>query len=141
MPTPRDHIAISVVGARIFVIGGRLGTFARNMGNNEEYDPRTDTWTERAALPTPRSGIAAGVVDGKIYVFGGESTVGTFDDNERYDPTTDTWEAVAPLPTARHGLGVVASGNRIYVLAGGQTPGGSQSGLSEVFFVREETGE
>jgi N-acetylneuraminic acid mutarotase len=129
-----------VVGGKIYVTGGRLGSFARNLGDNEEYDPRTDRWVKKAPLPTPRSGIAAVVADGKIYVFGGESTEGTFTANEQYDPATDSWRTMPPLPTARHGLGAVALGNRIYVLAGGPTPGGSQSALNEVFIVLPRAG-
>jgi N-acetylneuraminic acid mutarotase len=139
MPTPRDHLAIAVVGGKIYVIGGRLGSFARNLGDTEEYDPKTDRWVKKAPIPTPRSGIAAAVADGKIHVFGGEALEGTFDANERYDPGTDSWKAAPPLPTARHGLGAIALGNRIYVLAGGPTPGGSQSALNEVFIALQST--
>ena len=139
MPSPRDHIAISVVGGKIYVIGGRLGTFARNLGDNQRYDPKTDTWVKKASLPTPRSGIAGAVIDAKIYVFGGEGVEGTFITNERYDASTDTWEVMPPLPTARHGLGAVALGDRIYVLAGGPRPGGSRSALNEVFIVLRNT--
>jgi N-acetylneuraminic acid mutarotase len=135
MPTPRDHLAVSVVEGKVYVTGGRLGTFARNLAANEKYDLGTDSWSKVAPLPTPRSGIASAVVDGRIYVFGGEAVEGTFEANERYDPGTDTWKGAPPLPTARHGLSAVALDNRIYVLAGGPTPGGSQSALNEVFIV------
>ena len=135
MPTARDHIAAAVVDEKIYVFGGRLGSFARNLAANESYDPEADSWTERALLPTPRSGIAAASYRGQVYVFGGEAVGGTFDQNERYDPEADTWSIVTALPTARHGLGGVTLGNRIYVVAGGTTPGGSSSGLNEVFIV------
>ena len=44
------------------------------------------------------------------------------------------------MPTARHGLGVAEVGNRLYVLAGGLTPGGSSSGINEVFIVLSDAG-
>ena len=135
MPTPRDHIAVAVTDEKIYVFGGRLGTFARNLATTEEYHPGSDSWTPRAPLPTARSGIAAGTFQGLIYVFGGEAVEGTFDENERYNPGADAWATAPPMPTARHGLGAAVLGNRIYVMAGGTTPGGSSSGLNEVFIV------
>lgn len=135
MPTPRDHIGVTVSDRKIYVLGGRLGTFARNLATTEEYDPQNDTWRQLASMPSARSGIGAGTFRGSIYVFGGESLDGTFDANERYEPGVDDWEAAPSMPTARHGLGVAVVGNRIFVLAGGRTPGGSSSGLNEVFMV------
>ena len=129
----RDHVAISVVDGRIYVIGGRLRSFAINLVKNEVYDPSTNRWEEKSPLPSRRSGIAGATVNGKVYVFGGEGVNGTFDENERYNPITDSWQTMPPMPTARHGLGAAALGSRIYVLAGGLTPGGSRSTLNEVF--------
>lgn len=139
MLSPRDHMAVSVVEGKIYVAGGRLGSFAINHSGNEEYDPTTDTWVKKAPLPTARSGITAAAVQGRIYVFGGEEVEGTFEANERYSPGADSWKAMPPLPTARHGLGAVALGDRIYALAGGPTPGGSSSAINEVFIVLRET--
>ena len=135
MPTPRDHLAVSVVAGKINVIGGRLGSYDRNLEANEVYDPSMDSWSTQAPLPTVRSGIASATVDHKVFVLGGESTQRAFYENESYDPLLDTWETMPQLPTARHGLGAVAIGNRIYVLAGGPTPGGSASSRNELFIV------
>ena len=134
MPTGRDHVATAVVDGKIYVVGGRLGSMARNVDHNEEYDPGSDSWASKPALPTARSGIAAAVVEGTLYVFGGERPRSTFDTNESYAPG-GSWGEGTPMPTARHGHGAVALDNRIYVLAGGPEPGGSQSALNEVFIV------
>ncbi|MFQ5894520.1 MAG: Kelch repeat-containing protein [Nitrospinota bacterium] len=133
MPTPRDHLAAGAVGGRLYVIGGRLGSYARNLDANEAYDPKTNRWAKLPPLPTPRSGIAGAAVGGKIYVFGGESTEGTFDENEAFDPGAGRWLKLPPMPTARHGLGAAVAGGQIYVMSGGRTPGGSSSGLNEVY--------
>ena len=140
MPTPRDHIAVAAAGGKLYVAGGRLGSFARNLPNHDVYDPTSGTWQAAADLPTPRSGNSAASINAQTYVFGGEAVAGTFDENERFTPLTGVWESLPPLPTARHGLAAVAVGNRIYVLAGGQTPGGSASGLNEVFIVLPKAG-
>ncbi len=124
-----------MVGDRIYATGGRLTSYARNLPNNDEYDPNLDEWNRRAPLPTARSGIGAAAVQGRIYIFGGEATEGTFEENEVYASHSGLWETAPALPTPRHGIGVVSIGNRIYVLAGGPTPGGSGSALNEIFIV------
>jgi hypothetical protein len=133
MPTARDHLSVGVVKGKLYAIGGRLESYARNLGVNEEYDPLGDKWIEKAPLPTPRSGITASVVNYRIYVFGGESTEGTFDTNEMYDPAADLWQTLQLMPTARHGLGSTVVDGKIYVIAGGLRPGGSMSGVNEAF--------
>ncbi len=136
MPTVRDHLAVAVVRGKLYAIGGRLESYARNISVNEEYDPKTDTWRARSPLPTPRSGIAAVSTGSKIYVFGGERPEGTFNQNEEYDPATDSWRAMPPMPTPRHGLGAAYLDGKIYVIGGGPRPGGSYSDKNEVFIPK-----
>ncbi|WP_331376031.1 Kelch repeat-containing protein [Sinorhizobium chiapasense] len=134
LPTPRDHLAIAVVGRRLYAIGGRIdGSYASNLAANEVYDPASDRWERRSDLPTPRSGIAAAVIDGRIVVVGGEAPEATFDTVEAYDPVSDAWQRLAAMPTARHGLGAAVVDGRIFVVGGGPTPGGSASTANEVF--------
>ncbi|WP_455245553.1 Kelch repeat-containing protein [Petrachloros mirabilis] len=134
LPTPRDHLATATASGKLYAIGGRVnGDYGRNLAVTEQYDPATDRWVRVADLPTARSGITASVVDGTIYVFGGEGAKGTFHENEAYDPASDAWLSMAPMPTARHGLGSAVTQGHIHVMSGGPTPGGSFSGLNEVF--------
>jgi N-acetylneuraminic acid mutarotase len=83
MPTARWSLATSVVGNRIFAIGGghRMTAFKAV----EEYDPATDTWRKRADMPTARGGLSTGVVGGKIYAIGG-GDVWLLSTVEEYDP-------------------------------------------------------
>ncbi|MCH7570485.1 MAG: galactose oxidase [Deltaproteobacteria bacterium] len=134
MPTPRDHLAVGVVGGKLYVIGGRIdGSYRKNLAVTEEYDPASNRWRSRASMPTARSGIAAAALGGRIFVFGGESVSGTFNQTESYDPATGRWETLTPMPTPRHGLGAAVLGGNIYVISGGPRPGGSFSSLNEVF--------
>lgn len=87
IPTPRDHLTVSVLGGKLYALGGRIDVdFGNNLDLNEAYDPATGQWQTLAPLPTKRSGITSQAVNGKIFVFGGEATEGTFDKNEAYDP-------------------------------------------------------
>jgi N-acetylneuraminic acid mutarotase len=134
MPTPRDHLAAATVDGKLYAVGGRIEVdFDRNLNVNEEYDPATDTWTQKSTLPTPRSGIAAASVEDVVYVFGGEGSNGTFTENEAYVPASDEWSAASPMPTARHGIGAAVHNGEIFVMTGGPTPGFSVTPVSEAF--------
>lgn len=64
----RVALAVTVLNGKLYAVGGMAGEVLRV---NEEYDPVTDTWRERAPMPTARHGLGAAAVGGKIYVIGG----------------------------------------------------------------------
>ncbi|MFC1793953.1 kelch repeat-containing protein, partial [Planctomycetota bacterium] len=87
----------------------------------EEYDPATDTWTEKADMPTGRVFLASSVVDGKIYVIGGYNFWGggaALAAVEEYDPATDTWTKKADMPAPRGALGTSVVNGKVYVIGG-----------------------
>ena len=132
--TPRDHLAAATVKGTMYAIGGRFNRdYRHNVSVAEAYDSSTNTWTRVADLPTARSGITAGVVDNVMYVLGGESPGGTFSTNEAYVPAQDRWYTMTPMPTARHGLGSAVVDQHLYVIGGGPKPGGSFTGVNEMF--------
>ncbi|HKI68821.1 MAG TPA: kelch repeat-containing protein, partial [Verrucomicrobiae bacterium] len=60
IPTPRDHLTLSVANGLLFAIGGRFNVnYNENLSTNESYDPKSDQWKSRASLPTARSGITS----------------------------------------------------------------------------------
>lgn len=134
LPLARDHTGTVVFGDNIHVIGGRINSFAKNVGDHNVYNPATDTWTLKAPLPTPRSGHGAVLYRSKIFTMGGEETGKVFAQNEAYDPATDSWMQYAPMMTPRHGLGAATIGDAIYVAGGGPVVGGGvQSAIHEAF--------
>ncbi len=70
MPTARSSFAIAVYDDKIYVIGGTVGNGF--VGNNEVYDPLTNSWETKASMPTPRADLSANVVNDKIYLIGGK---------------------------------------------------------------------
>ena len=130
MPTPRFILSTSVVGGKIYAIGGGKDVdLSQEFSIVEEYDPGTDTWIRKAHMPTPRGDHSASVVNGKIYVIGGyellnDGTVETFGDAplvptvEEYNPVTDTWTKKADMPTLRHGLSTSVVNGKIYAIGG-----------------------
>jgi N-acetylneuraminic acid mutarotase len=117
------------VRGKLYAIGGRFNDVSHNTSFNEVYDPKTDRWTEKAALPTPRSGCAGALFHGRIDVIAGERAGGIFTENESYDPVTNTWTMLAPLPDGRHGTGAAVVGNALYIPAGAPLSGGGSSTL------------
>ena len=124
MPTPRVSLSTSLVNGKIYAIGGGVyvGSALRAISPApvEEYDPTTDTWTEKADMPTARSDLGSSVVNGKIYAIGGfpSGTASRVEVNEIYDPVTDTWTKGADMPTARHGLSTSVIEGKIYAIGG-----------------------
>ncbi|MDE0684448.1 MAG: sigma-70 family RNA polymerase sigma factor [Candidatus Poribacteria bacterium] len=134
MPTARTGFATSVVNGKVFVIGGNIQLKRDEFGDLstsrvEMYDPKTDTWEQKASIPTARSGVSVSVVDGKIYAIGGTKTKtiqvprGFSSESEElatvemYDPVTDTWTQKADLPTPKKTMTCVVSG-KIYAIGG-----------------------
>jgi N-acetylneuraminic acid mutarotase len=138
MPTARRHLAVGVVGGKIYAIGGWNGG---GLATVEEYDPTTNTWTNCgtpapgngcAPMPTGRYALAVGVVNDKIYAIGGHSGSILPTVVEEYDPATNAWtncgtpapgNGCASIPTAREWLTVGVVGGKIYAIGG--TSGGS----------------
>jgi N-acetylneuraminic acid mutarotase len=101
------------------------------VATNEAYDPKTDTWTEKAPMPTARHHHTSAVADGKLYVIGGRllgngvpsqinEALSNLNDNEMYNPLNDSWTVVEHMPTKRSVIAAAASpvdGN-IYIFGG-----------------------
>ncbi len=118
MPTARYNLSANSVDGKIYAIGGFHGNWAP-YSVVEEYNPVTDTWTEKKDMPTPRGFSATSVVDGQIYVIGGAmDTRSALSTVEIYDPATDSWEVGPDMPTARVLPSASAVNGKIYVIGG-----------------------
>jgi RNA polymerase sigma factor (sigma-70 family) len=123
MPTARAFLSTSAVNGKIYAVGGFL-----NLGQNavstpavEEYDPVTDTWTQKADMPTPRAALCTCVLDGKMYAIGGGSPELLGDDRrvvEVYDPATDTWTEEPNAPTIKYDCAASVVDGRAYTFGG-----------------------
>jgi N-acetylneuraminic acid mutarotase len=117
MPTTRAAGFGSVVGDKIYIIGGYGGP-----QRVDEYDPSTGAWTEMSEMPSPRRSLATSALDGKIYAIGGyvpnlpgHAGVATV---EVYDPATDTWKTAPDMPTGRFAPRTSVVDGKIYVIGG-----------------------
>jgi hypothetical protein len=119
---PREHLAATSDGAgTVFVLGGRRGGLAGNVGTVEIVAGREVT--RAPDLPTARGGVAAFFWPSVgACLAGGESPDGT-------NPQVECVAAdgrltrLPDLPNARHGLGAAVVDGTVYVLLGGPEPG------------------
>lgn len=133
MPTPRFNLAAEVVGNRIYALGG-----VRHSPTNstisyskvEEYDPKTDKWSEKSSMPTARFSFATAVYQERIFTFGGNKQNAPFSSVEVYDAKTDQWFSKNEMPIPRSSASAVTLNNFIYVF-GGNVFGGEESSFVE----------
>jgi uncharacterized protein (TIGR03437 family) len=119
----RQEVSTSVLGSRVYVIGG---FFSNGASSNlvEIYDSSTNTWLSAAPLPIETNHNAAATVGNRIFAFGGTSNR-CF----AYNPDLNQWSEVASM-NFRHGNtpAVAVIEGKIYV-AGGDGPGMNQREL------------
>jgi N-acetylneuraminic acid mutarotase len=144
MTAPRAYLGVTVVGGKIYAIGGDEGSETGNvmtgigMTNNvvnftEAYDPVSDSWVSKAAMPTSRALFGTAVYQDRIYCIGGYNGANVFygpepwnwkteyydvGANEVYDPATDTWETKALMLTPRFSAATNIVNGKIYVIGG-----------------------
>jgi large repetitive protein len=137
MVTPRSRLGITVVGDKIFVLGG-LNDAVNGIVSVDSYDPTADAWSHELTLPVAASWLGAASVGGALYAVSGQDLTGA--------PTAAVRELLPagpgrcnagactkactptlsppPLPVARDGLAAATGPDgRIYAI-GGQLAGG-----------------
>lgn len=134
-PTPREHLAVTAAGGRVYALAGRTAGIDTNLDLFEVYSPETRRWRRLAPVPDPRGGTAAAAVGGMIVSAGGEEPKGTIASVYGYNLETGRWRRLPDLPTPRHGLGLAALGGSVYAIAGGTEPGLTVSGANEFLAV------
>ncbi len=117
IPT-RENFVITQVNGKIYMGLGQRG-------NSEykdwwEWDPCTNTWTQKASYPTAngRNYPFLFVLNGEIYVGGGERNGTVYNNVYKYNPNTNTWTAVASLPVPLYYAAATSDGTYGYVFGG-----------------------
>jgi hypothetical protein len=135
-PRPREHLAVTALGGRVYVLAGRLAGIDTNLATLENWAPGWRRWRRLPPVPSTRGGTGVAVVGRELVSVGGEEPAGTIRDVWAYHVDRRRWRRLPDLPTPRHGLGVVALGGRVYAIAGGERPGLFVSGANEALALR-----
>jgi non-specific serine/threonine protein kinase len=134
-PTPREHLAVTVGGGRIYAVGGRTAGFETNLAVVESWAPGERAWRREPPVPEPRGGTGAAAVGTTIVSVGGEAPAGTIASVYGFDTGRRVWRRLPDLPTPRHGLGVAGVAGRVFAIGGGRTPGLAVSDVAESLAV------
>jgi N-acetylneuraminic acid mutarotase len=135
-PTPREHLAVTSAGGRVYALAGRTAGFDTNSTTFESLTPPARRWRRIPPVPASRGGTGAAAVGGTIVSVGGEAPQGTIRTVYGFDVLRHRWRRLPDLPTPRHGLAVAAVAGRVYAIAGGTTPGLATSGANEFLPLR-----
>lgn len=117
-PMQRHEHAYVAVGDKFYLVGGR-GERAV-----QEYDPNTQSWTNKSAPPFQMHHFQAVSYQGKIYVMGAFTENWPDEDPipniHIYDPATDAWSVGPEIPEDRRrgAAGAVVHNNKFYIVAG-----------------------
>jgi hypothetical protein len=117
IPTPRKFAAASVLGNKIYLVGG---TDQQNeqLSTNEVFNLDTGTWSQLPDMPTYRSHLALSSFDGKIYAIGGVNPL-ISEENLRtvefYDPLSASWETGPSMCEPRNSNCATVLEDSIYV--------------------------
>lgn len=129
VPVAMNHLNATVVGGKIYVLGGLSGGAAWHaMPNSYVYDPKTNAWTALAPMPTGtwRGSAVMGVSARTIHLAGGMRTLvpgpggvhDTVSTVTSYNVATGRWATLPSLPQPRdHAGGGVVHGV-LYVIGG-----------------------
>ena len=121
-PTARHEAAMVEFDGKFYLMGGRGSRPV------DEFDPVTETWTEKSFPPVAMHHFQPVVFDGLVYVIcafeGGYPNETPIEHIYTWDPVTDDWELGPAIPRDRNrgAAGVVVYGDYIYVV-GGNTQG------------------
>lgn len=116
-PTPRLMTAWTVLGDKIWIMGGlRDGAALQTV---ESYDPRTGAWQAQPPLPVPLHHAAAATYRGEVVVLGGASTDLTQASSKVFALRGGNWVELAGLTHARAAPAAAVVGDKL-VVAGGQ---------------------
>ena len=135
-PTPRQHLAVTAAGGRLYALAGRTAGFDTNMTIFQSLAPPERRWRRLPPVPSKRGGTGAAAVGTTIVSAGGEAPQGTIRTVYGFDIPRRRWRRLPDLPTPRHGLAVAAVAGRVYAIAGGTTPGLATSGANEFLPLR-----
>lgn len=123
VPAPARHRAVSItIGSRGYAGLGHINAVTDILYDDWwEYDPGTNSWTQKANFPPgPRMHSCA-------FTIGNYGYVGTGRDNAyieqndfyRYDPSTNTWSTIASIPSSgRRGAVAFSVSGKGYVATG-----------------------
>lgn len=117
------------------IVGAGGYTSSRDTGDNEGYNPASNTWTALASDPTPRDCTCGVSIGSHVYVTGGYDGAEGADMSltESFTLSTNKWKTLAPLPNATVAPGSAVYQGRFYCLGGATSYYGSAVSYVQIY--------
>ncbi|WP_234736798.1 Kelch repeat-containing protein [Tellurirhabdus bombi] len=140
----RGSAGVVVYKDKIYMVCGIVdGHYDGNVDWFDEYNPKTNTWSQLPVAPRTRDHLSVAIVDDKLVVAGGrrsqakinrvaETTLGEVD---IYNFKTGQWTTLPEsgnIPTQRAGNTTVAKDGKVWVI-GGESPQVLSHNETEIF--------
>ncbi|XP_012272715.1 ring canal kelch homolog isoform X2 [Orussus abietinus] len=135
LPTRRCRAGLSVLGGRVYAVGGFNGSL--RVRTVDVYDASADQWSACPGMEARRSTLGVAVLGNCIYAVGGFDGSTGLNSAEVYDPRAHEWRMIAPMSTRRSSVGVGVVKNLLYAVGG--YDGASRHCLSSVECYNPET--
>jgi Kelch motif len=145
LPFACNHLALAVIGERIYSFGGFIEQNRCPHSKCFVYDAGQDAWAPLPNLIRPRGAISAVALDGRIHLLGGRD-IRSLDWHEVFDPASGTYEILAPMrgstPTQpfagqRCHMGVAVVDGSIHAIGGRKDSYDFNTGLHAVYDPRD----
>ena len=94
------------IGSKVYYGLGHVSSGVVNIGFQDwwEYDPATNSWTQKANYPHESHGAVGFSIGSKGYMGSGDSeSIGANNNFYEYDPILNTWTAKTPCPLSDDG--------------------------------------
>jgi len=136
MPESRQGAAIAVVNGLIYIISGKIASYAETTSGDQitdnvySFNPKTKEWALVSAIPTGRTGAKAVVANGAIFVVGGVAISGDFPTAiDVFDPLLNKWSTGPNLSSGRSGHMCVLQGDSIIIIGGTSSKTGEERSI------------
>ncbi|GAA41725.2 kelch-like protein 2/3 [Clonorchis sinensis] len=137
MQYARCHLGASVLGNKVYAIGGRDES-SRFASCEVLHHPPTK-WCPIAPMSCARSAPGVAALQNQIFVVGGVNENGEMLSTvECFNPDTNAWTMVAQMPSLKCALGVCGLEDRLYVV-GGLDSSGNACNHTEVYSLETDS--
>lgn len=111
---PTSFPVMAASNGKIYLLSGTQGTPAKTF----EFNPETNTWTEKTSIPAGTIYASGVEVEGKIYVMGGLQNNQKTDLHYVFDPSTNQVSTRAALLTPRGYHNSATVNGKVYLIGG-----------------------
>ena len=87
------------MGSKGYISTGTNGTPFSFFKDLQEYDPASNTWSNKADLPIPIRGATGFTTDSSLFITTGSSPYGFVTDLYEWNRSTNAWGMKSPLPS------------------------------------------